>query len=133
MSRFPSHRHLLSWACLCPRLDRSAGRVHSTRTRKGGLWLKTLLVQAAWSAVRCKDSYARAQFFRIRARRGPKKAVVAVAASMLTASYYMLRDGTEYRDLGPRHFNVIDRAKTAQRLVGRLNRLGYRVDLQEVA
>ncbi len=133
MSRFPSHRHLLSWACICPRLDRSAGRVHSTRTRKGGLWLKTLLVQAAWSAVRCKDSYARAQFLRIRARRGPKKAIIAVAASMLTAIYYMLRDGTEYRDLGSQYFNQIDRAKAARRLVGRLNRLGYRVDLKEVA
>ena len=133
MSRFPSHRHLLSWACLCPRLDRSAGRVHSTRTRKGGLWLKTLLVQAAWSAVRCKDTYARAQFLRIRARRGPKKAIIAVAASMLTAIYYMLRDGTQYHDLGSQYFNHIDRAKVAQRLVGRLNRLGYRVDLKEVA
>jgi transposase len=133
MSRFPSHRHLLSWACLCPRLDRSAGRVHSTRTRKGGLWLKTLLVQAAWAAVRCRDSYARAQFLRIRARRGPKKAIIAVAASMLTAIYYMLRDGTHYRDLGPQHLNHLDRAKVAQRLVGRLHRLGYRVDLKEVA
>jgi transposase len=133
MCRFPSHRQLLSWACLCPRLDRSAGRIHSTRTRKGGLWLKTMLVQAAWSAVRCKDSYARAQFLRIRARRGPKKAIIAVAASMLTAIYYMLRDGTEYRDLGPTHFSQIDRAKVAHRLVGRLQRLGYRVDLKEAA
>lgn len=133
MSRFPSHRHLLSWACLCPRLDRSAGRIHSTRTRKGALWLKTMIVQAAWAAVRRKDSYARAQFLRIRARRGPKKAIIAVAASMLTAIYYMLRDGTEYRDLGPRHFNQIDRAKVAKGLVGRLQRLGYRVDLQEAA
>lgn len=133
MSRFPSHRHLLSWACLCPRLDRSAGRIHSTRTRKGGLWLKTLLVQAAWSAVRCKDSYPRAQFLRIRARRGPKKAIIAVAASMLTAIYYMLRDSTDYRDLGSQHFTEIDRAKVTQKLVSRLNRLGYRVELKEAA
>ncbi len=133
MSRFPSHRHLLSWACICPRLDRSAGRVHSTRTRKGGLWLKTLLVQAAWSAVRCRDSYARAQFLRIRARRGPKKAIIAVAASMLTAIYYMLRDGTEYRDLGSQHFTEIDRAKVTQKLVNRLHRLGYHVKLTEAA
>lgn len=133
MSRFPSHRHLLSWACLCPRLDSSAGRTHSTRTRKGALWLKTMLVQSAWAAVRCKNSYARAQFLRIRARRGPKKAIVAVAASMLTAIYYMLRDGTDYRDLGPQHFTQIDRAKVTQRLVSRLHRLGYRVDLQEAA
>jgi uncharacterized protein (DUF934 family) len=92
-----------------------------------------MLVQAAWAAVRCEDSYARAQFLRIRARRGPKTAIIAVAASMLTSIYYMLRDGTDYRDLGPQHFTQIDRAKITQRLVSRLHRLGYRVDLKEVA
>lgn len=133
MSRFPSHRHLLSWGCMCPRLDRSAGRIHSTRTRKGALWLKTMVVQVAWAAVRCKDSYYRAQYYRIRARRGSKKAILAVAASILTTIYYMLRDGTEYRELGSRYFTQVDRAKVAQRLVGRLTRLGYQVQLKEAA
>ena len=133
MTRFPTHQHLLSWACLCPRLDQSAGKRKSTRTRPGAAWLKTLLVQAAWAAVAKKDSYYRSQYFRLRARRGPKKAIVAVAASMLTAIYYILRDGTEYQDLGPHHFEHLDRTKATQRLVKRLRDLGYAVQLTEAA
>lgn len=133
MSRFPTHRHLLSWACLCPRLDQSAGKVHSTRTRKGALWLKTLLIQCAWSAVRCRDSYLRTQFYRIRARRGPKKAIGAVAASMLTAIYYILRDGVEYRDLGPNYLDTIDRTRLSRHLVRRLENMGYHVELKGAA
>lgn len=133
MSRFPTHQHLISWACLCSRLDESAGRRKSTRTRKGASWLKTVLVQAAWSAVRKKDSYYRAQFLRLRARRGPKKAIVAVAASMLTAVYYIVRDGADYRDLGPAHFARLDRARITQRLVKRLQDLGHTVQLDGAA
>jgi transposase len=133
MACFPSHHHLLSWACLCPRLDQSAGKINSTRTRKGAVWLKTMLVQAAWSAIKVKDSYLRAQFFRIKARRGPKKAILAVAASMLTAIYYMIRDGAEYRDLGAAHFDTLDRVKATNRLIRRLEGLGYRVRLEPAA
>jgi transposase len=131
MSRFPTHQHLVSWACLCPRLDESAGRRKSTRTRVGGGWLKTLLIQTAWTTIRRKDSYYRAQFLRLKARRGPQKAIVAVAASMLTAIYYILRDGREYRDLGSQHFERLDRAHATRRLVTRLETLGYRVQLQD--
>jgi transposase len=127
MSHFPTAAHLISWAGLCPRNDESAGKRRSNRLRKGAPWLKTALVQAAWCAMRKKDSYLRALFFRIQGRRGPKKAAVAVAASMLTAAYYMLRDGVEYRDLGAKHFDRLDKAKTAQRLVRRLRDLGYEV------
>jgi transposase len=133
MSRFPTHQHLISWACLCRRLDESAGKRKSTRTRKGACWLKTVLVQAAWAAVRTKNSYYRAQFLRLRARRGPKKAIVAVAASMLTAIYYILRDGVEYHELGGAYFERLDRTKVTQRLVKRLRDLGYHVQLEEVA
>lgn len=133
MSRFSTHQHLISWACLCRRLDESAGKRKSTRTRKGACWLKTVLVQAAWAAVRTKNSYYRAQFLRLRARRGPKKAIVAVAASMLTAIYYILRDGVEYRELGGHYFERLDRTKVTQRLVKRLRDLGYDVQLSEVA
>lgn len=127
MSRFATAGHLLSWACLCPRNDESAGKHRSTRLRKGGQWLKTILVQAAWSAIRVKDGYLQAQFHRIRARRGVKKAIVAVAASMLTAVWHMLRDGTEWQDLGAAHFDRADSAKTAGRLVRRLEQMGYQV------
>jgi transposase len=133
MSRFPAHQHLISWACLCRRLDESAGKRKSTRTRKGACWLKTVLVQAAWAAVRTKNSYYRAQFLRLRARRGPKKAIVAVAASMLTAIYYILRDGVEYHELGGQYFERLDRTKATHRLVKRLRDLGYHVQLEEVA
>jgi transposase len=130
MSRFPSARHVVSWAGLCPRNDESAGKRRSTRVRKSGTWLKTTLVTAAWAAVRVKDSYLRVQFLRIKSRRGPKKAILAVAASMLTAAYYMLRDGVEYRDLGPSHFDRHDRTKTIHRLVRRLKDLGCAVELR---
>ena len=100
MGRFPSAGHLLSWAGLCPRQDESAGKRRSTRLKKGAPWLKTALVQAAWAAVRKKHSYLNAQFQRLRSRRGPRKAICAVAASMLTAAYHMLGDGTFYADPG---------------------------------
>ena len=100
MSKFPTPAHLVSWAGLCPRNDESAGKRRSTRVRKGAPWLKTTLVQAAWAAARSKKSYLGAQFLRLKSRRGPRKAIMAVAASMLTAIYFMLRDGVAYRDLG---------------------------------
>lgn len=130
MSRFPTAGHLVSWAGLCPRNDESAGKRRSTRVRKSGTWLKTTLVTAAWAAARKKDSYLRAQFLRIKSRRGAKKAILAVAASMLTAAYHMLRDGIEYRDLGPLHFDHRDEAKTVRRLVRRLSDLGYDVEIR---
>jgi transposase len=133
MTRFPSAAHLVSWAGICPRNDESAGKRRSTRVRKSGTWLKTTLVTAAWAAVRVKDSYLRVQFLRIKSRRGPKKAILAVAASMLTAAYYMLRDGVEYRDLGPSHFDRHDRNKTVNRLVKRLRDLGCAVEIQQDA
>jgi len=130
MTRFPSAAHLVSWAGLCPRLHESAGKRLSTRTRSSNPWLKTSLVQAAWSAARKKNSYFHAQFLRIKSRRGPKKAVLAVAASMLTAAYHMLRDGADYRDLGADHFDRRDKAKLAKRLLARLHDLGLVVDVR---
>ena len=129
MSRFPTAGHLVSWAGLCPRNDESAGKRRSTRVRHGAPWLKTTLVQAAWPAVRTKNSYLQAQFFRLKSRRGPKKAIVAVAASMLTSAYHMLRNDADYRDLGPDHFDALDNKRSVGRLVRRLNILGYEVGL----
>jgi len=131
MTRFPTAGHLVSWAGLCPRNDESAGKRRSTRVRMGALWLKTNLVQAAWCAARTKTGYLRAQFLRLKSRRGPKKAIVAVAASMLTAAFYMIRDDVDYRDPGSDYFDRIDKAKSTSRLVGRLRHLGYEVTLAE--
>jgi transposase len=129
MSRFPSSAHLISWACICPRSDESAGKRRSTRIRKGSPWLKSTLVQCAWAATRTKGSYLQAQFYRIRARRGPKKAILAVAASILTAIYHMLKDGTLYQDLGPNHHNARNKDRRKNRLIKRLADLEYVVEL----
>ena len=133
MSRFPTAGHLISWAGLCPRNDESAGKRRSTRLRKGAPWLKTTLVQCAWAASRRKASYLQAQFQRLRARRGPKKAICAVAASILTAAWHMLRNGTFYQDLGPDHFSRQAQGNRTVRLVKQLTALGYTVQppLQE--
>src|SRR5207248_7248349 len=112
MSPFPTAGHLLSWAGLVPRLDESAGKRRSTRLRHGAPWLKPVLVQCAWGAARSKGTYYRAQFHRLKARRGPKKAAIAVAASILTAAYHMLKDGTFHQDLGPDHVTKRDTART---------------------
>jgi transposase len=130
MSRFPTAGHLLSWAGLCPRNDESAGKRRSTRLRKGAAWLKTVLVQCAWAASRKKASYLQAQFLRLKARRGPQKAVCAVAASILKAVYHMLKNGTLYHDLGPDHFHRRSKTTQTQRLVRRLEHLGYAVEIK---
>ena len=132
MSQFRTAGHLVSWACLSPRLDESAGKRRSTRTRKGQ-WLKAVLVQAAWAAVRQKDTYLHAQFHRIRSRRGAKKAIVAVAASILTAAYHMIRNEADYNDLGSDFFAHRDRSRQAYRLVERLQKMGYVVNLEAAA
>jgi transposase len=133
MTPFPSAAHLVSWSGLAPRLDESAGKRRSTRTRPSAPWLKTTMVQAAWCAVRVKQSYFHAQFLRLKARRGAKTAIVAVAASMMTAIYFMLRDGTEFHDLGPEHFPQHDNSQTAKRLLRRLRDLGVEVEVKNAA
>jgi len=133
MSRFPSVRHLISWAGLCPKSDESAGKRRSTRMRKGAPWLKSNLIQCAWAAGRKKRSYLQAQFHRLRAQRGPKTAIGAVAASILTAAYHMLRNGVFYQDLGPEHFNRRGKDGQAKRLVKRLQNLGFAVEITPIA
>ncbi len=133
MSLFPTAAHLRSWAGLSPQLNESAGKVLSRRLRKGAPWLKSVLVQCAWAATRKKHTYLAAQFFRIKSRRGPKKAVIAVAASILTAAYHLLRDAGPYRDLGNLYFARLDRNRAAQRLAGRIRDLGFEVQIRNVA
>jgi transposase len=124
MARFPTAGHLISWAGLCPRNDESAGRRRSNRLRHGAPWLKTTLAQCAWAATRKKTSYLQAQFQRLRQRCGPKKAVCAVAASILTAACPMLRDGTFYQDLGANHLRKITPEASAARFALQISRLG---------
>jgi transposase len=133
MKQFPSAAHLVSWAGLCPGLKESAGKRQSTRIRKGAPWLKPVLVQAAWAAIRKKECYYRALFLRLRSRRGPKKAIVAVAAAMLTSVFHILTDGTFHEDLGPDHFTRFNRTKASRHLVRRLESLGFDVNLRDLA
>src|SRR5689334_21140925 len=128
MARFRIAGHRVSWAGLCHGNDESAGKQRSTRLRKGAQWLMTTLVQCAWAASRKKASYLQAQYHRLRGRRGARKAVCAVAASILTAAYHMLKEGTAYRDLGPDHFDRRAKEVQARRLVRRLADLGYAVE-----
>jgi transposase len=134
MSRFPTPAHLISWAGLCPRMDESAGKRRTTRLRPGAPWLKETLVQAAWAAVAgSRPRYLRAQFLRLKTRRGPRRAIIAVAASILTAAYVILRDGVPYHDLGATYFDERDRRSVLRRLTRRIQALGYKVELTPAA
>lgn len=133
MSKFPSAQHARSWARLCPRNDESAGKKRSTRVLKGGNWLKTTLIQSSWAAIKVPNSYLRSLFLRIKARRGPLKAIMAVAASIFTSAYHMLRTGELYRELGGDYFAEMDRERQARRLLSKLRRLGYEVEAHPAA
>src|SRR6202007_376886 len=109
-------------------LDESAGKRRSTRIKNGAPWLKPALGQAGWAAARSKNTYLQAQFLRLKARRGPKKAVIAVAASILIIVFPILPHGTCYQDLGPQYFARRNPAKLAARLANRIRNLGYHVE-----
>lgn len=127
---FASAADLLSWAGICPGNDQSAGKRKSGTTRAGNRWLRGALCEAAWAASKTKNTYLQAQFRRLAALRGPKRALVAVASSILTAGYYMLARGTKYADLGPDYFDKRNVLRTTQRLVKRLEALGHKVILE---
>jgi transposase len=133
MSQFADARHLCSWAGLCPGNDESAGKRRSGRTRNGNRWLRTVLVQAAWAAMRVKGSYFGAQFRRIATRRGEKRAIIAVAHSLLTVIYHVLHDGTIYADLGADYFDRLAPERHARYHLRRLEELGFSVTLAPVA
>src|SRR5487761_452051 len=129
MERFATDAQLISWAGLCPRNDESAGKRRYTQMKKGAPWLKTTLIQYAWSATRNKNGYLAAQYVRLRSRRGGKKAIGAVAASILTAIHHMLKNGTRYQDLGADHFDRRAKGKHVLRLLRRLQNLGVTVQI----
>jgi transposase len=132
LKTFPSARHLASWAGLCPGNNRSAGRQRSGRTGKGSRWLRAALIQAAWAASRQKNSYLAAQFRRLAARRGRKRALLAVAHSLLHIIYAVLKKGKAYEDLGADWFERQNGERLTQHLVKRLESLGHKVSLEPV-
>jgi transposase len=130
MGRFPSEGHLASWAAVCPGNDQSAGKRRSGRTARGSPWLKRALVQAAWAASRTKGTYLAALYRRLAARRGRKRALVAVGHTLLGIIYHLLRRGEDYTDLGGDYFERRDRDRLTRRLVRRLEGLGHKVSLE---
>jgi transposase len=130
MEQFPSAKHLASWVGICPGNHESAGKRLSGKTRKGNPYARRLLIQAAHAAAHSKNTYLAAQYRRIAARRGPKRAAVAVGHSILVIVYHLLRDRGTYEDLGGNYFDEHDRQMVQKHLVRRLERLGYQVDLQ---
>lgn len=133
VDRFPSPRHLASWAGLCPGNNESAGKRYSGRTRKGSPYLRQTLVEAAHGAARTKDTYLSAQYRHIAARRGRRRALVALAHTLLTIVYYVLKRQEPYRELGGNYFDERDRTSVERRLVRRLQKLGYNVTIQPTA
>jgi transposase len=130
MEQFPTAGHCASWAGLCPGNDESAGKRLSGKTRKGSPWLRRVLVQAAWAASHKKDCYLRSQFFRIAARRGKKRALVAVAHTILVIAWHVLKSGATYEELGGNYFEQRQAEALKRSLVRRLERLGNRVILE---
>jgi transposase len=133
LSRFPTAGQLASWAGMCPGNNESAGKRKSGTTRKGSPWLRMALIEAAQAAGRTRNTYLMAQYRRLAARRGRKKALVAVGHTILVIAYCLLSRQTAYQDLGSHYFDERDRRTVERRLVRRLEALGYRVSLDPVA
>jgi transposase len=133
MSRFPSAKHLASWAGMCPGNHESGGKRLSGKTRKGSRWLRQILVEIAHVASKTKNTYLAAQYRRIAVRRGKKRALIAVGHTVLTIVYTMLTRMQSYQDLGAAYFDQRERHRVERRLVQRLERLGYEVALQPKA
>jgi transposase len=130
LEAFPSPDDLASWVGVCPGNNESAGKRKSGKTRKGNRWARRALCEAAWVAAKAKNSYLSAQFRRLAAARGTKRAVVAVAHTILIIGYHLLQRGTTYQDLGSNYFDQRHTLRTTKRLVKRLEALGHRVILE---
>lgn len=130
MGQFPTDDDLVSWAGLCPGKNESGGKQRSSRTPKGNTWLKRALVEAAWAASREKDSYLAALYRRLAPRRGKKRAIIAVARTILQSAWHILKEGVEYKELGGDHFDKLNKEQTTKYHVKRLEKLGFKVKLE---
>lgn len=133
MSQFPSAEHICSWAAMCPGANESAGKNKSGKMRKGNNWLRCALVQAAWAAVRKPGSYLSAMFSRIARRRGRKRALMAVARQILVILYHILKNKCTYNELGADYYDKSDSERTKNRMLRRLNSMGYVVTIEPAA
>lgn len=131
MNQYPSAAHLASWATLCPGNDESAGKRRSGRTRKGNVWLRRTMSEAAWAASHTKGTYFAAQFRRIAARRGKKRANIAVAHSLLVTGYTMLKEHKHYQELGAAHLDTLNKEHVKNVCLRRLAKLGFDVTIKD--
>jgi transposase len=133
MNQFPTEHHLASWAAICPGNNESAGKRRTGKTRNGNPWLRAALVEAAWAASRARGTYLQSQFRHLAYARGKgtRKAIVAVAHSILIAAWHILKKNVPYNDLGPEHLRRTNPEKIKRHLVRKLEALGYRVSLEE--
>jgi transposase len=131
MSVFPTHKHLCSWAAMCPGNHESGGKRKSGKTRKGNKWLRSILVQCAHAAGHSHKTYLGAQFGRFAARKGKQRAAIAVGHSILEAVYFILRDDVPYQDMGPEYFDKINKDRIIRNYTKRLEALGLVVQVTE--
>jgi len=133
VSRFPDAHHLASWAKICPGNNESAGKRKSGKTGHGNPWLRSVLVEMAWAAIRVKGGYYSSLYHRLAGRRGKKRAIVAVAHSILLTIYSMLKNNTVYQDLGERFHDLLNPEQVLRRAIKRIERLGYKVSVETPA
>lgn len=131
MNQFPSDAHLSSWAGISPGNNESAGKRYSGRITPGNKWLKTCLTEAAWGASRTKKTYLKARYHRIAARRGKKRAIVAVGHTILTMVYHIIKEQSTYKELGADYFERRNEQKLIRRLTLKIEKLGYKVELNK--
>jgi transposase len=131
MAQFPSDDDLISWAGLCPGRNESAGKKRSSKTTNGNKWVRRACVEAAWAAVRSKDTYLAALYQRLAPRRGKNRAIIAVARTILQAAWHMLSKNAEYKELGGKYFDTLNLDRSRNYFVKRLEHLGYQVELKQ--
>jgi transposase len=132
MDQFPTAAHLASWAGVCPGNKQSGGRRLSSATTKGNVWLRRILGEVAWAAIRTRDSIFRARYYRLKPRLGAQQALVAIMHQLLKLIYHILKTGELYRELGADYYQKADPQRTAQHLAKRIERLGFTVTLAPV-
>lgn len=132
MSRFPTPEHLASWAGICPGNNESAGKRRSGTINKGDSWLMGILIQVALAAAKTRDSYLKDKYYRIAARRGKKKAAVAIGHKILGFAYYVIKNEVSYRDLGENYLDKLNKEVIEKRLIKRLRELGNKVTVEPV-
>ena len=133
MEQFPTEKHLASWAGIAPGNNESGGKKKSTRITHGDIYLKVLLVQCGWAATRTKGTYLKSKYHKLAARRGKKRALIAIGHKILIAAYHILKDKINYKELGAEYLDQLKKEKTKNYYVKRLNDMGYNIELKEAA